>query len=223
MDEGWTRFVFEKEMGVAYRSLVDRDVRVGRLAERFDAIVLPDQSVASLRGGHAKGAMPEEYTGGLGVEGGEALRAFVEAGGTLVALDSASGYAIDVLGLKVKDALAGVDAKSFYCPGSILRARVDTAKPLAPGLASTLPLWFEGSPAFEVEKGTVVARYDDADPLLSGWLLGAEQLRGRAALVEATLGKGRVVLFGFRPQYRAQSRVSYVALLNALYLSAARP
>jgi glutamine amidotransferase-like uncharacterized protein len=84
-------------------------------------------------------------------------------------------------------------------------------------------VWFEGSPAFEVESGTVLARYDDADPLLSGWLLGGERLRGRAALVEATLGKGRVVLFGFRPQYRAQSRVSYVALLNALYLSAARP
>jgi len=223
MDEGWTRFVFEKEMGVAYRSLVDRDVRAGRLAERFDAIVLPDQSVASLRGGHAKGAMPEEYTGGLGVEGGEALRAFVEAGGTLVALDSASGYAIDVLGLKVKDALAGVDAKTFYCPGSILRATVDTTHPLAHGLEPTLPVWFEGSPAFEVEKGTVLARYDERDPLLSGWLLGGERLRGRAALALVPLGRGRVVLFGFRPQYRAQSRASYVALLNALYFSAARP
>jgi Zinc carboxypeptidase len=223
MDEGWTRFVFEKEMGVAYQTLVDSDVRIGRLAERFDAIVLPDQSAAALRSGHAKGAMPEEYTGGLGVAGAAALAAFVEAGGTLVALDSASGYAIEALGLRVKDALAGVDPKTFYCPGSILRASVDTALPLAHGLAPALPLWFEGSPAFEVERGTVLARYDDADPLLSGWLLGGERLRGRAALVETTLGKGRVVLFGFRPQYRAQSRASYVALVNALYLSAARP
>jgi hypothetical protein len=223
MDEGWTRFVFEKEMGVAFQSLADRDVRAGGLAARFDAIVLPDQAPATLRGGHTKGSMPEEYTGGLGVEGGEALRAFVEAGGTLVALDSASGYAIELLGLKVKDALAGVDAKTFYCPGSILRATVDTTQPLAHGLPEALPLWFEASPAFEVEKGRVLARYDDGDPLLSGWLLGGERLRGRAALVEALLGKGRVVLFGFRPQYRAQSRATYVALLNALYLSAARP
>ena len=223
MDEGWTRFVFEKEMEVVYQSLVDRDVRAGRLAERFDAIVLPDQAPATLRGGHAKGSMPEEYTGGLGADGGEALRAFVEAGGTLVALDSASGYAIELLGLKLKDALAGVDAKTFYCPGSILRASVDTTQPLAHGLPEALPLWFEASPAFEVEKGRVLARYDDGDPLLSGWLLGGERLRGRAALVEAPLGKGRVVLFGFRPQYRAQSRATYVALLNALYLSAARP
>ena len=123
----------------------------------------------------------------------------------------------------MKDALAGVDAKTFYCPGSILRATVDTTHPLAHGLEPTLPVWFEGSPAFEVEKGTVLARYDERDPLLSGWLLGGERLRGRAALALVPLGRGRVVLFGFRPQYRAQSRASYVALLNALYFSAARP
>src|SRR6185295_526985 len=78
MDEGWTRYVFEKEMAVAYQPLVDKEVRAGRLAERFDAIVLPDQTAAALRDGHAKGSMPEEYTGGLGDAGAAALRAFVE-------------------------------------------------------------------------------------------------------------------------------------------------
>jgi hypothetical protein len=223
MDEGWTRFVFEKEMGVAYQSLADSDIRAGRLAERFDAIVLPDQSAAALRAGHARGAMPEEYTGGLGPEGALALVAFVEAGGTLVALDSAAGYAIETLGLKVKDALAGVDAKTFFCPGSILSTSVDTAHPLAHGLQETAAVWFEASPAFDVDEGHVIARYGEGDPLLSGWLLGGERLHRRAALVEVPRGRGRVVLFGFRPQYRAQSRATYVPLLNALYLSAARP
>ena len=74
-------------------------MRGGRLAERFDAIVLPDQSAAALRDGHAKGAMPDEYTGGLGEAGAAALRAFVEAGGTLVALDAATAYAIEALAL----------------------------------------------------------------------------------------------------------------------------
>ena len=223
MDEGWPRYVFEKEMAVPYRSLVDAEVRAGRLAERFDAIVLPDQSAASLRDGHARGAMPEEYTGGLGADGARALEAFVAAGGTLVALDSASAYAIETLKLDVKDTLSGVDSKAFYCPGSILRASVETARPLAHGLPPELPVWFEGSPAFEAPSGQVLARYGDGDPLLSGWLLGGERLRGKAAIVEVPHGRGRVVLFGFRPQYRAQTRVGYVALLNALYLSAARP
>jgi hypothetical protein len=223
MDEGWTRFVFEKEMFVAYRTLADGDVRRGGLAERFDAIVLPDQPPVTLRSGHAKGSMPEEYAGGLGEEGAAALRVFTEAGGTLVALDSATGYVVELLGLKVKDVLAGLDVKSFFGPGSILAAEVDTSAPLAHGLPGTLPVWFEGSPAFEVEGGTVLARYGASDPLLSGWLLGGERLRGRAALVEAQVGKGRAVLVGFRPQYRAQSRVTYATLLNPLYLSAARP
>ncbi len=223
MDEGWTRFVFEKEMAVPYQTLVDKDARSGRLAERFDAIVLPDQSPAALRDGHAKGTMPEEYTGGLGEAGGAALRAFVEAGGTLVALDSSAAYAIELLGLPLKNALAGLDSRTFYCPGSILRASVDATQPLAHGLPEILPVWFEGSPAWDADFGTVVARYGEEDPLLSGFLLGGERLRGKAALVEARVGRGKAVLFGFRPQYRAQSRVTYAALLNALYLSAAGP
>jgi len=223
MDEGWTRFVFEREMGVAYQELHDRDVRAGGLRERFDAIVLPDQTPVALLNGHAPGSMPEEYTGGLGPSGVAALRAFVESGGTLMALDSATGFAIDQLRLPVRNALAGAAPAAFFCPGSILATRPDAVHPLAHGLPETTPVWFEGSPAFEVDKGSVVLRYEAEDPLLSGWLLGGERLRGKAALVEAPLGKGRVVLFGFRPQYRAQSRVTYAALLNALYLSAAEP
>ena len=90
-------------------------------------------------------------------------------------------------------------------------------------LAASTPVWFESSPAFEVKSGRVVLRYPHANPLLSGWLLGEQYLRGKAALVDVSLGRGRVVLFGFRPQYRAQSWATYVPLLNALYLSAARP
>ena len=223
IDEGWTRFVFEKEMGVPYRSLRDRDVRAGELRRSFDAIVLPDEPPAALLGGHPKGSMPEQYVGGLGPEGVAALRAFVEAGGTLVALDSASLFAIEQLRLPVKNAVAGVPASDFYCPGSILATRADPARPLAHGLPAATPVWFEGSPAFEVEKAEAVLRYEDDNPLLSGWLLGGERLKGKAALAEVPLGSGRVVLFGFRPQYRAQSRVTYAALLNALYLSAAEP
>jgi hypothetical protein len=223
MDEGWTRFVFEKEMGVAYVTLHDRDVRAGNLRERLDAIVLPDQPANAILNGHASGTMPDEYTGGLGAAGVAALREFVEAGGTLVALNSATAFAIEQLSLPVVNALAGVDSSVFFCPGSILKARFDATQPLGHGLPETTPVWFEDSPAFDVARGAVVARYEDEDPLLSGWLLGGSRLKGKAALVEVPLGKGRVVLFGFRPQYRAQSRVTYAALLNALYLSAAGP
>ena len=183
--------------------------------------MLPDQKASTLLDGHAPESLPEEYTGGLGAEGMEALRDFVEDGGTLVALDSATALVIEHFELPVRDALADVDPGEFYCPGSILKVRIDSSHPLAHGLPEELPIWFQSSPAFDADAGIVAARYADDEPLLSGWLLGGERLRGRAALVEVPRGKGRVVLIGFRPQYRAQSRVTYAALLNALYLSAA--
>jgi hypothetical protein len=125
----------------------------------------------------------------------------------------------------VRTALPRGDAASsdFFCPGALLEVQVDPAAPLGHGLPARLPIWFEASPVFEPEGGAVVGRYGDGEPLLSGWLLGGERLRGKAALLEVPLGRGRVVLVGFRPQYRAQSFGTYVALLNALYLSAATP
>lgn len=223
MDEGWTRFVLER-LAVPYVTLHDADVRAGNLRARFDAVVIPEQSASSLRAGRAPGTLPAEYTGGLGKEGGAALAAFVEAGGTLVALNTASEYAIAELGLPVANALAGVGTE-FYCPGAILRVSVDTAHPLAHGLDASSVAWFEDGPAFELAEGagTVVARYPEEDPLLSGWLLGGSKLEGRAALVEVPKGKGRVVLFGYRPQYRAQSWATYMPFVNALYLASAVP
>jgi hypothetical protein len=220
MDEGWTRFAFEKQLGFGYQELHDREVRGGRLRDRFDAVVLPGEAPRVLREGHAKGTMPEEYTGGLGEAGVAALRDFVAEGGTLVALDSASRFAIDALDLPVKDALSSASPAEFFCPGSILRVSADASHPLAHGLPAEVPIWFESSPAFEPGPGVApVLRYEEPSPLLSGLLVGGERLLGRAALVELTVGRGRVVLFGLRPQYRAQSLVTYPALLNALYLS----
>ena len=101
----------------------------------------PTSRPRRMRDGHAEGTMPEEYTGGLGEAGAAALRAFVEAGGTLVALDTAAAYAIELFGLPLKNALAGLDSKTFFCPGSILRASVDAtlaARPRAAGAPAGL-------------------------------------------------------------------------------------
>ncbi len=64
----------------------------------------------------------------------------------------------------------------------------------------------------------IIARYpqNPKDILLSGWALGAEKLAGKAALVSINMGKGKIILFGFRPQYRGQSLATYPLLFNAI-------
>jgi hypothetical protein len=228
-DEGWTRFVFEHDMGVDYETVHDADVRKGGLVTRFDAIILPDQSPKEIVEGNPPGRLPEEYTDGMGEEGVQQLRMFVGDGGTLIALNGAARLPVEDFGLGVKDALPAkaerraADPGGVYAPGAILRVAVEGGSPLAHGLGPSQSIWFEASPAFEISGPGTVARYADENPLLSGWLLGGEHLKGKAALAEVRLGKGRVVLFGFKPQYRAQSWGTYVALLNAIYTSATSP
>ncbi len=223
MDEGWTRWIFEQH-GIRYEPLQDAEVRRGNLREKYDAIVIPDHSPRAILEGHRRGTMPEELTGGVGKEGVKALREFVERGGTLVCLNEASGFAVEQLDLPVRDVTADLRRTEFYGPGSILRTVLDTSHPLARGMPRESIAWFEDSPVFEIKSDPLalvrvkmIARYPaSGTPLLSGWLLGGERLRGRGALVEVGLGEGRVYLFGFRPQYRAQSLATYPLLFNAV-------
>lgn len=222
MDEGWTRWVLEQH-GVSYASLVDQGVRAGSLRAKFDAIIIPDHSPRAIFEGHRPGTMPPEYVGGLGEEGVRQLREFVMQGGTLICLNRASDFAIEKLGLPVRDVTEGTKREEFYVPGSILRVTLDTTHPLARELGRETIVWAEDSPAFEVlsDRARIIARYPtDGELLLSGWLLGEQKIRGRAALVEVRLGRGSVYLFGFRPQYRGQSLATYPLLFNAIAASA---
>ena len=218
MDEGWTRWVFD-QYRIPFTSIVDRDVRAGKLADRFDVIILPDQSPGELSRGVTH-SYPDSLKGGLGAEGAAALADFVENGGTLVTFNEASDYAIQALALPVKNVLDGVKNRDFYAPGSILRVTLDENHPVTRRMVARPAIWFQGGPAFEItdpSRATAVAKYpDDGDPLLSGWLLGGPRLHGKAALVDVTKGKGHVVLFGFRPQYRGQTTATYPLLWGAL-------
>ena len=227
MDEGWTRWLLE-QWELPYASLENAEVRAGGLRARYDAIVLPDQSPGVMLDGFSPGSVPSEYVGGLGEPGVTALKEFVEAGGTLVTLDTASLFAIDRLHLPVENVLAGLSGDSdggdvrsgqFYAPGSIIRTQVDAAHPVAFGSPTEGIAWFEQSPAFRISgNARAIVRYPSSGPiLLSGWLLGGERLHGAASVVEVPVGKGRVILFGFRPQYRAQTWATFGLFFNSLY------
>jgi hypothetical protein len=171
--------------------------------------------------GRAKDTAPAEFTGGITEAGVENLRRFVEEGGTLVCWDDSTELAIKSFKLPVRNVLEGLKTSEFYCPGSVLRIEVDASQTLARGLAPLMDAYFVDSAAFDVtdtSSARVIARYAGRkeDVLRSGYLLGAERLAGRAALVEVTLGKGRVVLFGFRPQHRGQTWGTFPFIFNAI-------
>ena len=233
-DEGWTRWILDTK-AVPYGLIGDKELRAGvttykmgpGVTAKYYVILIPDQTARTLLEGYRADAMPPEYTGGLGPEGVNYLREFVETGGTLVFLNRASNFAIEQFKLPLRNVVAGLPRTDFYVPGSILRIELDTTHPIAKGMPKETIAWAEDSPAFEVTNDPqatvpasnvhVVASYPaDKDPLLSGWLLGGDRLKGKAALVEVTMGKGRVILFGFRPQYRAQSEATYPLFFNAL-------
>jgi hypothetical protein len=219
MDEGWTRWMFDVNR-VPFTSIVDKDVRAGNLNARFDVIILPDQNAAQMAGGPRQ-SYPDSLLGGLGPAGAAAVNAFVENGGTLLAFNEASNYAIDALKLPVKNVLAGVRSTDFYAPGSILAVEVTRDHPIAARMTAPVPaVWFENGPAFEITdpaRAVAVASYPAAgDVLLSGWLLGGSRLSGKAALVDVTVGKGHAVLYGFRPQYRGQSMATQPLIWSAI-------
>lgn len=231
IDGGWTERLLA-EFGFAVQTLRDRAVRRGGLRSVVDVVVLPHGSAREILEGNGAGEYPAEFVGGLGEAGAAQLRRFVEEGGTLVALDGACEAAIAALYLPVANVLERVRSEEFSCPGSLLRLIVDSTHPIAWGYERETVAMFVGSPAFDLRPGhglghgaepRIVARYPLTSPLLSGWLTGAELIAGRAALVEAPVGRGRVVLFGFRPQFRTQTWASYRLLFNALYLSTMEP
>ena len=224
MDEGWTRYVLE-QFDVPYTTIENKDVRGGNLRSRFDTIILADQEAESIVNGHAAGTMPPEYAGGIGFEGVTALRAFVESGGTLVTIDGASTLPIRYFNIPVSDALDGVRNTEFYCPGSLLKLKIDTNQPLMAGMPAEQAAFFVNGRAFDVgaraQGVRVLARYSEAsDLLMSGWINGGTRIAGKPAALDVTIGRGRVVLTGFGVQFRGQPHGTFKFLFNPILESA---
>jgi hypothetical protein len=222
MDEGWTRWILEQYQ-FPFATLYNADVIAGHLHDKYDVIVLPDASSGQIINGQRPGSIPERYAGGIGEEGVDALKDFVSDGGTLVAFNNASMFAVDQFNLPVTNALAGVGNADFFCSGCLLAIHVEDPKnALAAGLLPDPIVMFERSPAFDTKpefKGSVLARYPkDRNPLASGYLIGPAKIEGKAAALNVDYGKGHVILLGFRPQWRGQSHGTYKFFMNAFYL-----
>jgi hypothetical protein len=203
MDEGWTRWVLER-FDFEFSALTADELTTAPLRDRFDSIIITDE--------------PRGVTAGAGRV--EALDDFVRAGGTLIALNRSTAFAIEQLKLPVRNVLQGLTRTEFFAGGSLLSVEVDTTQPVMAGFAPTGHVFFNSSPAFDTTegfKGTVLAKYAAEGAILaSGYLLGESHLRGKAAALEVQHGNGKVVLIGFRPQWRGQTFGTFKVLFNAV-------
>lgn len=249
MDEGWTRWLLEN-FGFAYKNVSNADLQEGNLKGKFDVIVFPDQPPATITQGYRPGTMPDEYTGGLGDVGTQAIKTFASSGGTVLCFNHATTFCTDSLGasatnvLNSRIAAAGGDQSrggmasiaqnrlggnrsergtsgvrgvnsDFYSPGSLLNVKLDLSSPLTRGLPENIAIWSEQSPAFTSDQPSV-AKYPETGILASGWLLGANLIANKSAIVDAKVGEGHIILYGMRPQYRAQSYQTFKLFFNAL-------
>ncbi len=220
MDEGWTRWVLE-QYEIPYKNIFNKDIREGDLQKKFDVLVIPDIGERMFVKGISEKYIPTEYAGGIGDEGIEHIKKFVEKGGSLITLNSAAGFPIKYFNLSIQDSSRKLNRKEFFIPGSILKTQVDNNHPIAYGYDKEAAIFFRRSPVFDVEEGKTVVSYPAANPLLSGWVNGEKHLFNKSALVDVSFGKGKIILIGFPTLYRAQSHSTFRFLFNSIYYGAA--
>ena len=229
MDEGWTRWVFD-HFEIPFVSVRNEMLRAGNIADVLDVLVIPSLSGGQLERGRSDGTVPSELTGGIGVEGTQAIEQFVARGGRLITIGSSSGWAIDTFALPLVNVTRGEESGDFSCPGSVLRA-TPTERWLAMGLPASLPIFFSRSSAYRemtekereeagVEENANVQpllRYASKNVLLSGWIRDPEVIEDQIAWAHAKHGKGDIHVFGFRPQYRSWTHGSFQMLFRAVF------
>jgi hypothetical protein len=218
LEGGWTRWLFDMH-GLVYDTVKDARIRAGDLRRDYDVLLFQSQSSQSIRAGNEDGSLPKEYTGGIGNEGVTALREFVEQGGRIVAIEEATDFAIETFGLGASSAVVGIRPQDFYVPGAIVKLVLDAKNPIAATVGDTIHGWYwESSRSFNVRDPNLrtIATFTQPNPVVSGWILGPERLANKPALLEATVGKGSVILFGFQPNYRGHSVATWPLLFNAL-------
>ena len=240
IDEGWTRWML-KQFEFAIDTLHNKDIQEGDLS-KYSAIIIPSQNPKAIMNGYLKNTMPKKYTGGIGLKGLSKIDSYAKSGGTVLFFDAASDLAINQFGLPVKNVISNLSTKQFFIPGSLIRMHVNTDNPLAYGMMKEAAASFNRSRAFSIikqrkkyeggkeaiadapkPKVDIVARYAKKDLLMSGWALGEERyLKNKGAMMHLPYGKGNLILYGFRPQFRGQPRGTYKLIFNAIYLGAGK-
>jgi hypothetical protein len=244
--------MFEQAFSTTFQVVYAPTLDAGSLNAKYDVIVFPGGAIPGLpgsggrRGGgggfqETQANIPAEFRDRLGNVTVEKtvpqLRRFVEEGGTLLAIGSSTSIAyhfdLPVANALVEHAPDGTEkplgSEKYYVPGSVLQVAVDNANPLAYGLGERVDVFYDNDPVFRLDPDAAlkgvrpVAWFDSAQPLRSGWAWGQGYLKDGVAVAEASLGKGKVLLFGPEITFRGQPHGTFKFLFNGMYYGTAAP
>jgi hypothetical protein len=227
MDEGWTRLVLD-DFGWQPITVHPEDLRgAGDLRSKYDVIVFASTRRASLVEGRARSNWPEQYRGGIGEAGLEALKQFARQGGTIVALGSSTDILLQDFGAPFTPWAVG-RGSDFVCPGSILEVQVDPSDEIAWGMTEKAAVMYgqeallEPAVFFGAPTAKVAAMFGDTNPLLSGWIQGEAAIFHKIGAASLPYGQGKLVLLPLAVQRRAQTHGTFKLLFNPLMNSVAR-
>jgi hypothetical protein len=231
MPSGWLRHTLEN-FGFDFDVVFPPDLDYGRLAEKFDIILLPSGAVPARDPATARTSRLEDdptipyylrrRMGSISTKTTlPKLKEFLEAGGTILAMGSSALNLVRHWNLPVTDALVEngepLPNSKFYIPGSLMRMKVVPSR-WTLGLPNYVDVVFDDSPAFRVEApAKAIGVFEGEKTLRSGWAWGQERLNGTAAIVEVPIGKGTLLLVGPEINFRAQPHGTFKLLFNALF------
>ncbi len=241
MPAGWIRWILEQFEFASVEQVFPQAIDAGNLNAKFDVLIFAD-GILPENDGPPSGLFvqrqpsPEragEFAPRLGrysvARSIPAIKAFVEKGGLAIAIgdSTAIGHQLDLVENHLVERTASgpkaLGREKYYVPGSVLRAEADTTHPLAWGVTREVDVLFDNSPVFELRPDaglhgvTPVAWYPTATPLRSGWAWGQHYLEGGVAVAEASIGQGRLILFGPEITFRAQPHGTFKFLFNGIY------
>jgi hypothetical protein len=243
IDSGWARWILE-QFQFPFEKTFPQMLDAGNLNAKYDVLVFVEGGIPGERQGRGQGAgaaqpaaadIPPGFRPMLGRVTTEktlpAIRTFIENGGTVITIGESSANLARYLKLPIENHLVEngqpLPEAKFYAPGSVLSVKVDTADPLGHGMRERTDMFFDNNPVFKLGPGAAaqgvkaVSWFDTPTPLRSGWAWGQGYLEHGVVAIEATIGKGRVLLFGPEIMKRAQPHGTFKFLFNGLYYSAA--
>ena len=109
-------------------------------------------------------------------------------------------------------------------PGAFLAVDFIPDHPLTWGMPEKAGAFSRGTPVFSTSipvldtDRRVIAIHPERKLLLSGYIEGEKELHNRPILVWVKAGKGQLVLFGIRPQFRGGTPSTFKLVFNSLLL-----